>query len=271
MPEADTTTATTTPAVEDNSPVATPPTEPTTSAPTVDAPASDAPQVATPEAPAPEALAVEPERPSRAQSRIQELSAKLKEAGTQPSYVPQFTQSPTAPKLSELVAGQDSINPEQLDQLGNQVFQQGAQTGQGLSSLEVQALRQEMAQKEAINNYSSDEVRVEQLIKDAGLDGNSVLDAKIAKEYQARAVKQTPDGRIIIDPNVRLTDIAKENIELAKSSAETGRAQTSANLEALQDNGAVIPNSDAVAPPKAFEDMTLKEMEAHLRTQGRDV
>ena len=141
--EPTTTTAIQTPAVEDNSPTQAPSVEPITSV-------DNAPA-------APVAEVVEAERPPRAERRIQQLSAQLKEATERSNYVPQQLPTPQAPKLSEMFAGQDSIEPDQLDKYGAQLYQQGAQSSSGLSSLEVQALRNEIQQKEAINNYSRDE------------------------------------------------------------------------------------------------------------------
>lgn len=261
--------ATATPAVEANSPTVTPTAEPTTSVePTVTPtePASPDPVVQEP--------VVEPERPPRAERRIQELSAKLKEATAQSGYVPQANQSLTAPKLSELIGNQESIDPDQLNKLGNDMYQQGAQTGRGLSSLEVQALRAEIQQKDAVSNYSTDEKLLPTMfdeLNDKSDSYNSVLDAKIAKVYQERAVKQTADGRIWIDPSVKLADVAQDLVELARSSAESGKAQTLSNLQTLADNSAVTPSSDAAPPSKSFDDMSLKEQESYLRAKGHDV
>lgn len=263
-----TTQALTKPAVEDNSPTPAPSVEPTTSDQTNQAPVADTP-VATPV----QAEVVEAERQPRAERRIQQLSAKLKEAAAQPSYVPQYQQSPQAPNLSELIGNQESIDPEALNKLGQQLYQQGAQTSQGLSSLEVQALRNEIQQKEAISNYSRDEETLPMKYDELNPDSpkyNSVLDEKISKAYADRAVKQTQQG-LWVDPSVKLADVAADWIELARSSADSGRAQSAQNLATLADNSAITPNSDTVAPTKDFNDMSLKEMEAHLRTQGRDV
>ena len=257
------------PAVEDTSQVATPVTETNTSAETTNASDNDTTQVA----PVAQAEVIEPERQPRAERRIQQLTAKLKEANAQPSYVPQFQQSPQAPNLSDLIGNQDSIDPEALNKLGQQLYQQGAQTGQGFSSLEVQALRNEIQQKEAISNYSRDEETLPMKYEELNPDSaryNAVLDEKISKAYADRAVKQTQNG-LWVDPSVKLADVAQDWIELARSSADSGRAQSAQNLAALADNSAITPGSETVAPAKTFEQMNVKEMEAHLRAQGRDV
>ena len=260
----------TTTAVEENSPAVTPAVEPTTSVDTTDVTPStevQAPVVS-------EAPAVEAERPPRAERRIQELSAKLREATAQPQYMPSSSQSPTAPKLSELLAGQETIDPAELDKLGQQMYQQGAQTSQGYNSLEVQALRAELAQKDAVNNYSSDERNLPTMFDELNPNSKSysdLLDGKIAREYQARAVRLDAQGRTWIDPSVKLADIAAENVELARASAEHGRAQTATNLRTQADNSAVTPTSEAVAPSKSFDDMSLKEQETYLRAKGHNI
>lgn len=263
-----TTQAITKPAVEDTSQVAAPPTETNTSADTNQAPVVDTQVPA-----AVQAEVVEAERQPRAERRIQQLSARLKEANAQPSYVPQFQQSPQAPNLSDLIGNQDTIEPDALNKLGQQLYQQGAQTSQGLSSLEVQALRNEIQQKEAISNYSRDEETLPMKYEELNPDSaryNAVLDEKISKAYADRAVKQTQNG-LWVDPSVKLSDVAQDWIELARSSADSGRAQSAQNLAALADNSAITPGSETVAPAKTFDQMNLKEMEAHLRAQGRDV
>lgn len=261
MAEPDIATAPVVPAaVEDNSPAVTPPAEPTTSSETA------------PEAPAP--VAAEPERPPRAERRIQQLSAQLREATERPSYVPQSLPTPQAPKLSEMFAGQDSIEPDQLDKYGAQLYQQGAQSGSGLSSLEVQALRNEIQQKEAINNYSRDETLLATRFTELNPDSDDYIplaDEKIAKAFQERAVRQNRDGSIWVDPSVKLADVATDYIEAVRAGEQRGKARSTSNLADLVDNGALQPNTESVQAQKSFEDMSVREMEAHLRSKGHDL
>ena len=254
-----TTQAVTQTAVEDNSQTVAPTVEPTTSVEAVEATV---------------APVVEAERPPRAERRIHQLSAQLKEANERPSYVPQSLPTPQAPKLSEMFAGQDSIEPEQLDKYGAQLYQQGAQSSSGLSSLEVQALRNEIQQKDAINNYSRDETLLASKFTELNPDSDDYIplaDEKIAKAFKERAVRQNQDGSIWVDPSVKLADVAADYIEAVRAGEERGKARSTSKLSDLADNSALQPNTESVQEAKSFENMSVKEMEAHLRAKGHDL
>ena len=261
-------------AVEDNSPVTSPVTEPTTSeSPAPEGQAEQAPI----NEPAPEAPQSEAERqPSRAERRINQLTGQLKElTATPPVTAPIPGLSPQAPKLSDLVADQESLTPEQLDQLGQKVYESAAQTAKGLNSLEVQQLRHELTQQRAVDEVEKQAAILPTQYEELNPDSpkyNPVLEQKIESAYKARAVIPNPYNPSIkmVDPTVRLTDVAKDFVEVARAAAEQGKTQTNATLATQADNAAVTPTSESV-PEKSFEDMSLAEQEAYLRSKGHDV
>lgn len=261
-------------AVEDNSPQPTPVAEPITSEPPApEGPAEEAPI----NEPAPVAPQSETERqPSRAERRINQLTGQLKElTATQQVTAPIPGLSPQAPKLSELVQDQESLTPEQLDQLGQKVYESAAQTAKGLNSLEVQQLRHELTQQRAVDEVEKQAAILPTQFEELNPDSpkyNPVLEQKIEAAYKQRAVIQNPYNPSIkmVDPSVRLADVAQDYIEVARAAAQAGQAQTTATLATQSDNSAVTPTSDTPVQ-KSFEDMSLPEQETWLRAHGRDV
>lgn len=271
----------TAPATEDSSQAASSPAEPTTSEPTAQETKTEEKADDT-AAPAETNQAEDTEhqqsrserRNAERESRIRQLVGENKQLKGQfePGQIPQM--SPQAPRLSELVAGKDTIQPEELDKLGEQVYQQAAQTARGLNSLEVQQLRQEIIQREAISESEKQAAILQTQYPELNPSSDSFnpsLDKTIAQTYQRLAVKQDPTtGRTYVDPSVQLTDVATDLIELARSSVESGKAQTSATLARQADQTAVLPNSDSPSE-KSFDQMTMQEQEQYLRSKGHDI
>jgi hypothetical protein len=259
-------------AVEDNSAPASPAAEPTTSVETpVETPAEGEP---TPTAEPAPTTPVEPEhQPARpAERRIRDLASDNKrlveENANLLAQVP--ATSPQTPTLSSMVAGRDSIDPSELDKIGEQFV---AQTGQAAATLEVSKLRFEMQQKEAASQFQSDVRKVEKLYPELNEDSpeyNPVIAEKVQKNWEARAIQVNPLNPKIktINPQVRLADVAKDFMEVAKAAGAHGQQTASAALAASEDTAALTPSASAPAPEVAFEDMTLKQQEAELRKKG---
>lgn len=229
------------------------------------------------EAPAPTAPEPEPERqPRPAQRRIQELVQQNKQLREQLVNVPIPPAPPQAPKLSELVQGREQLMPEELDQLGQQVYQQGAQAAKGTSGLEVAQLRQEMIMRDAINETDKTASQLPLEYKELNPNEpslfNPALERKIVERYQKEAVRPDPaTGRLVFDPSVKLADVARDEVEFYREATEYGKAQTTASLATLADHAAVTPTSATPAPDKSFDNMSLSEQEAYLRAQGHDI
>lgn len=263
------------PAVEDNSVAAPPAAEPSTSEPTVpETPAQEpSSEVTAPAAPVAEQqpAPAEPERqPRPAQRRIQELVQQNKQLKEQLVTAPLPQQLPQSPKLSELVQGRESLDPGELDQLGQKVYEQGAQTARGNNGLEVAQLRQEMVIRDAINETDKTAAQLPNEFKELNPSDTATfvpaLEAKIVNRYQKEAVRNGT-----FDVSVKLADIAKEEVEFYREATEHGKAQSSAALTSQADQAAVTPTSATPAPDKSFDEMSLSQQEAYLRAQGRDI
>ena len=257
-------------AVEDNSQQPTPVVETNTSTePATDGQVEQAPT----DEPTPAETSAEVERqPSRAERRIQQLTGQLKEVTAKSSANSQLPQLPTqAPKLSDLLQGQDTIDPAELDK----IVEQREQAARGYSNLEVQQLRHELTQQRAV-----DEVEKEAAVlptRYEGLNPDSpkympLVEQKIEAEYKARDVIRNPmnPSQMMVDPSVRLSEIAKDFVDVARAAAEQGKAQTSASLATQIDNSAITPTSDA-PHVKSVEEMTEAEHYAYLKSKGYDI
>lgn len=264
------------PAVEDNSVAAPPAAEPTTSVEPTQEPAvaqEPSSEVTTPPVEpvaSPEPEPVQPERqPRPAERRIQELVQQNKQLKEQLVTAPVPQISPQPPKLSELIQGRESLDPAELDQLGQQVYAQGAQVARSTNGLEVAQLRQEMVIRDAINETDKTAAQLPNEYKELNPNDtgfNPALEAKIVSRYQKEAVRNGT-----FDPSVKLADIAKEEVEFYREATEYGKAQTSAALATQADQAAVTPTNATPTPDKTFEQMSLPEQEAYLRAQGHDI
>lgn len=260
-------------AVEDNSSQPSPVAEPTTSVEQAPEGQVEPAPINEPAAPAPS----EAERQvPRAERRINQLTGQLKElTATQQVVAPIPGLSPQSPKLSEMLQGQDSIDPADLDKIGEKVYESAAQTARGLNSMEVQQLRNELTQQRAVDGVEKDAAILPTQYEELNPDSpkyNPILEEKIESAYKQRAVRPNPynPSQMMVDPSVRLTDVAKDLVELARASVEQGQAQTSASLATHSDNSAVTPTSDTVAE-KSVTDMSLSEHEAYLKAKGYDI
>jgi hypothetical protein len=215
-------------------------------------------------------------QPSRAERRINQLTGQLKQVtASQQATVPLPTVSPQVPRLSEMLQGRESIDPAELDQIGQRVVQGAVQTARGLNSLEVQQLRQEITQQRAVDEVEKDAailpVQYDELNPDSP-KYNPILEEKIEAAFKARAVVRNPynPSQVMVDPSVRLSDVAKDYVEVARAAAEQGRSQTNAALAQQVDTGALTPTTNTVAE-KSVADMSLAEHEAYLKAKGYDL
>jgi len=263
------------PAVEDNSLPASPASEPTTSVTTEPVAQETSTEVTAPAAPVADESGVTEPQPSRLERRIETVEAKrngydnllgnLKQLRDQSSApVPAVPQ----PRLSELVQGRDSLDPSELDQLGQQV----AQASTVNADLKYQQLANRMVMNEFINDTEKQAAVVESRY-DELKDGNpakDVLEPKIQARFQREALIPNPlnPRQLVINPNApRLEDIAAEEVQAWRQAVEQGKAQTSATLATQADNSAVTPTSDTV-PEKSVDDMSVEEHEAYLKAKG---
>lgn len=212
-------------------------------------------------------------QPSRAERRISQLSGQLKQVTAvqqAPAQLPQMP--PQAPRLSQVLQGRDSIDPAELDKMGQQVYDQAAQAARGYNQLDVQQLRTELTQQRAVDVVEKDAAVLPTIYEELNPDSPKyipMLDEKIEAAYKAQAVTRNPydPKQLVINPAVRLTDVAKDFVEVARAAAEYGRAQTNAALAQQADNSALTPTANTVQE-KSVDDMSLEEHETYLRGKG---
>lgn len=207
----------------------------------------------------------QPERP--AQRRIRELVSENKRLQEEQS---RFLQMPTGSqptqKFSDMVQGREEIDPAELDKLAGDY---AAQTGGATASLEVAKLRFEMSQDKAVNQYESDQVRVEATYPELNPDSdkyNPVLERAIAETWKNEAV-QTQNGLRQINQSVRLTDVAKRYMDAIQSAVERNPSSSTNQTDTLS----VTPNATPAREDVAFDDLSLAEQRKYLKSQGYKV
>lgn len=257
-------------AVEDNSPQPSPVAEPTTST-TTQEPVAEPTQTETAPAAEPQEQVVE-RQPSRAERRIQQLTGQLKEfTAAQQASAPIPTLTPQAPRISDLLQGQESVDPAELDRL----VERREQAVRGMNALEVQQLRHELTQQRAVDEIEKEASILPTQYEELNPDSprfNPILEQKIEAAYKQRAVITNPynPNMKMVDPSVRLSDVARDFIEVARAAAQQGSAQTNAALAQQVDNSAITPTTGAPSE-KSFDDMSLAEQEAYLRAKGYNI
>jgi len=251
------------------------PVETNTSAPTepvqTDTVVTD--DTAQPTQPVQDNVEAEHQQPRPAQRRIQQLVEENKQLKGLVGQAPVPTQPLPTPRLSEILQGRDSVDPSELDQIGEQLV---AQAASGLVDLKVANLEMKLVQEKAADTLIKD---TEAITKIPELDEKNPdtfipeLDKKIADRYNREAVKVNPYNPKLrmIDPSVRLADIAKEELETWNKAVERGKATASSSLSDLADSLSINPGGSDSKVEKPFEELSLKEMEARLRAQGHQV
>lgn len=255
-------------AVEDNSAAESSPAEPTTSTePTevVEAePSSEETPVETEERP----------KPKPAQRRIQGLleeNKHLKELVGNAPLAPVY--APPQPTLSQQFAGKDYVDPAELDKAADQMV---AQRTEAIADLKIRQLEQRMVQEKAFSALERDTEILQRDYPELNPDSdqyNEVLEKKIAENWKRLAVQHNPYDPSLpptINPGVRLSDVAKDFMEVAQAAAQRGQSQSQSHIADLADVGSIQPNNDSPSEKK-FEDLSLAEMEARLRAKGHKI
>lgn len=238
------------PVVEDNNPTVSPTDEPTTSDSVQEEGQAEQEQV---DAPAPEETKEDSERkPTRAERRIRELNAKIKELESPNQVSPGVVQSP---QLSPDEAGE--ITPEQLDQFVAQRADQVAD----------QKVNFAIAQERAKANFEADTKTLPQEYPE--IESVPGLEEKIAQEFQDKAFKVvgvdpvTGKARYALDPSVRLADIAKNYVDVARAAAKQSSAATQTAVAETADTAAIKPSGET-RQEKPLSEMSIEELEAKV-------
>lgn len=176
---------------------------------------------------------------------------------------------PQTPDVNQFLQGKDSIDPQELNEY---VRQQTAQAGQ-TANLEVAKLRDELARKDAMTQYDRDQVAVEKELSSLPPEVASAVEKQITAAFKAQAMVKNPYNPkvIMINPSVRLSDIARGYIDIAKASAETGKSQAAASISDAYDHQALTPTESSTKTTKAFDDMSPAEMREWLKSHGSKI
>lgn len=244
-------------AVEDNSASVPPADEPTTSEQSAetDGQAEQA-QIDEPAAEETESQTSE-RKPTRAERRIHELNDKLKQATQPDQQGSNYGQPPTLPQYSE----DEIVTPERLQ----------ADVVQAAQSIAGQVVEQRLSQERAANNFQLDKA---ELVKNPLLDENSEaylpeVEQAITEEFEQRAFKVigfnpvTGQPVTVLDPSVRLTDIAKRHLKVAEAAAKRSSAEVKNSVARTADEAAIAPGATKRAE-KPFSELSKEEMEAKL-------
>lgn len=197
----------------------------------------------------------EPERkPSRAERRIRDLTARLKEQEQQ-SNQQQFGQQQ---------APQPMFEPDK-EYTAEELEQRMVQRANDISAIQTQA---------QLNQYKA-EVNLDRDIEviptkypeldDTSDDFVPELVETIEEEFKAKAYRNG-----VLDPSVRLSDVAERHVKAARAAASKSAAKTKASLASSQDTAAVKPGSSA-KQDKSIDEMSSDEIEEMMKKQGRYV
>lgn len=195
-------------------------------------------------------------KPSRAERRIQQLNKQVRdlERTNQPSNG--FNQ----PQVPVLQPGQE-IQPEEYQQ-------HVVQAAQAISSLQVNSA---IAQERAVNNVERDTELLPTKypeLNESSPEYSPELEKAIAEEFQERAfrvVGYDQQGRPVtqLDPSVRLSDIAKRNVEVVRTIVNKSSANMRNAVAQSADTTGLKPQG-AARGDKPFADLSIKEMESKL-------
>ena len=185
----------------------------------------------------------EPERkPSRAERRIRELSEEVKRLKQQPDLSP--FQQPQAPQVEP--GGELTVEQYQ---------QHVAQQADAIASLRVQ---QQLQQYEATKNFESDIELLPQKypeLDETSPEYNPVLVEKVSEAFKARAFNGNQ-----VDPSVRLADVAKDYVDVARAAAKKSSADMKNAVAASADTSAIKPTATP-SENKSASDMSIEELE----------
>lgn len=239
-------------AAEESTAPALPASEPTTSE-------TPAPEGAAEEAQPDESAAEAPEsgterKPNRAERVIRKKDAEIKELR---GKVQSFEQNnPVSslqppPQLTPNDAGE--VTPQQLDDFVAQRARQEAGQQVGFA----------IAQERAKANFEHDVATLAQTYPE--IESVPGMEERIAQEYQEKAFKVvgvdpgTGKTQYALDPSVRLADVAKNYVDVARAAAKQSSAATNEAVADSADSAAIPPSGSAPAN-KPISDMSIEEL-----------
>lgn len=183
-------------------------------------------------------------KPSRAEKRIRDLSQRLKQYEEQPNQQPRFMQAPQ-PMFED---GREYTAAE--------LEQRMVQRANDIAQIQTQA--QLDRYKAEVNLDHDIEVIPTKFpeLDDKSDDFTPELVESIEEEFKAKAYRNG-----VLDPSVRLSDIAARQVKAARAVAEKRAAAYKKAVDTSADEAAIKPSGET-RQDKSIEDMTPEEIEA---------
>lgn len=191
-------------------------------------------------------------KPSRAERRIRDLSQKVKQYEEQSNQPFSQFQQPPQPMFED---GREYTAKE--------LEQTMVQAANSIASLQTKA---QIDQYKAEVNLDRDaEVLPTKYpeLNDETDDFVPELVESIEEEFKAKAFRNG-----VLDPSVRLADVAARQVKAARAAAKKSTAAMKNAVASQADTAAVKPGA-GVRQEKSIDDMSSAELEAHLKKQGR--
>lgn len=238
------------PAVEDNSPAASPAPEPTT---------SEQETVDSGEIQESDETDGSERKPTRAERRIRELSDKVKQYEQSNQQPVGSGQSPLpALDVAEYADETGNLDVNALNQAINSSV---VQTSQAIAG---QTVNSALAQLEAKNNFNLD---LNSLQDNEVLKSLPEVEQAITEEFEQRAFKVVGYNPVtgqpiqVLDPSVRLADIAKRHLKVVEAAAKKSSAETKVAVDKAADESAIKPGTT----PKTQKDLSQMSREERMR------
>jgi hypothetical protein len=199
----------------------------------------------------------EERKPSRAEREIRKLHAEAKQLKEQNQLLQGFGQ----PQVPTLQPGQE-IDPAEYQ----------AHVVQAADSIAGLRVQQALAQERAVTNVDHDVQSLPKTYNELNPESPETyipeLEKAVAEEYQEKAFRVAgygPDGQpvMVLDPSVRLADIAKRHVDVARAAAAKSSANMRNAVAQSADTGAITPQGETKSD-KPFGEKSIAEMEAQL-------
>lgn len=208
------------------------------------------PAEATTEAEAPEVQEVPTEEPkprNNAQSRIRELVNEKKQVEAERN------------QYAELL--QQANNQPIPDNLSEDEFR-ALQASATYAATEVQQLKRELAVERFEKEVDAVEAKFPELNPNSDQYNEKLADA-LSKQYAEGFIEKDRNGNFI-RTRKSLEAFTSEMIDAYRDAMTKGATQTKEVLQQQAAEAAVTPQTNSQSEPKAFENLSIKEMEAQL-------
>lgn len=193
-------------------------------------------------------------KPTRAERRIRDLTKRLQQYEQEPNQLGQQLRQSPQPLFED---GREYTAAE--------LNQRVVQTANDIAAIQTQA---QISQLKAETNLDKDiEIIPTKFpeLDDTSEDFVPELVETIEEEFKAKAYRNG-----VLDPSVRLADIAERHVKAARAVAQKSAAKMKNAVASTADTAAVKPGS-GVKQEKSLDQMSASEIEDMMRKQGKYV